>query len=425
MRFSVIIKGIAPGKSPQEVAERIASLFKTDARKVSSAMMALPMTVKNNLTADAAERYRVALENAGVIVELKNEQAEEKKKAPPTPAPAPPRLSKPITPGRRWDAEMDAERVKAINSAVFRLLPLFSVLSLALALVAVYYIFTNFVDKPSTAEHAPAPVEKKIAQEKTPDTQEPSAPPVQETPKVEKLPAPTAPTQSPAPSSPDMKLEEEVNIAALPHVPVIPIALAAQTPISPEDFKSRFPLPVWWDTVSAPEFNAIPDLMDYWRDRQRTKSQFFKAAFGMLARYPDKPAYVMKIVYLLPSADPSYEKMLELEEYALGAFFSHKDTDGQRPATSSAGIATDLMWRYNNTSEFEKAVGLGKRLFGEREKEINDHMLEFAVIPLAEAYAGAGDVRTAVETLDRAITKYNGSWEKKLWETRERIIRKM
>lgn len=419
MRFSVIIKGIAPGKSPQEVAERIASLFKTDARKVSSAMMSLPMTVKNNLTADAAERYRVALENAGVIVELKNEQTEEKKKAPPTPIPPPPRLSRPTAPGRRGNTEMDAERVKAINSAVFRLLPLFSVLSLALTLVAVYYMFTNFVmDKPSTAEQTPAPVEKKIAQE-------PSAPPVQETRKAEKLPAPTAPTQPPAPSTPDMKLEEEVNIAALPHAPVIPIALAAQTPISPEAFIFQFPLPVWWDTVSAPEFNAIPDLMDYWRDRQRTKSQFFKAAFGMLTRYPDKPAYVMKIVYLLPSADPSYEKMLELEEYALGAFFSHKDTDGQRPATSSAGIATDLMWRYNNTSEFEKAVGLGKRLFEEREKEINDHMLEFAVIPLAEAYAGAGDVRTAVETLDRAITKYNGSWEKKLWEARDRIIRKM
>ena len=89
MRFSVIIKGIAPGKSSQEVAERIASLFKTDARKVSSAMTSLPMIVKKNLDAGAAERYRVTLENAGAIVELKNEQApaEEKKKAPSMRAP--------------------------------------------------------------------------------------------------------------------------------------------------------------------------------------------------------------------------------------------------------------------------------------------------------------------------------------------------
>ena len=71
-RFEVIFRGdVVPGQSLMDVKQRLAELFGAPAAKVEQMFSGRPVVIKRDLDEEAAARYRVALKEAGALVELR------------------------------------------------------------------------------------------------------------------------------------------------------------------------------------------------------------------------------------------------------------------------------------------------------------------------------------------------------------------
>lgn len=71
-RFEVIFRGdVVPGQSLMDVKRRLAELFGAPATKVEQMFSGRPVVIKRDLDEEAAARYRVALKDAGALVELR------------------------------------------------------------------------------------------------------------------------------------------------------------------------------------------------------------------------------------------------------------------------------------------------------------------------------------------------------------------
>lgn len=71
-RFEVIFRGdVVPGQSLMDVKRRLAELFSAPAAKVEQMFSGRPVVIKRDLDEEAAARYRVALKDAGALVELR------------------------------------------------------------------------------------------------------------------------------------------------------------------------------------------------------------------------------------------------------------------------------------------------------------------------------------------------------------------
>lgn len=66
----VVIRGLAAGVDRQQVVANLARLFKTDAARIEMLLGQCPTVVKAGVPAEAGEKYRTALEQAGVQVEV-------------------------------------------------------------------------------------------------------------------------------------------------------------------------------------------------------------------------------------------------------------------------------------------------------------------------------------------------------------------
>ena len=71
-RFEVIFRGdVVPGQSLMDVKRRLAELFGAPDAKVEQMFSGRPVVIKRDLDEEAAARYRVALKDAGALVELR------------------------------------------------------------------------------------------------------------------------------------------------------------------------------------------------------------------------------------------------------------------------------------------------------------------------------------------------------------------
>ena len=71
-RFEVIFRGdVVPGQSLMDVKRRLAELFGAPAARVEQMFSGRPVVIKRDLDEEAAARYRVALKDAGALVELR------------------------------------------------------------------------------------------------------------------------------------------------------------------------------------------------------------------------------------------------------------------------------------------------------------------------------------------------------------------
>lgn len=75
-RYQVVITGLQDGQEQQQVAERLAQLFKTDIGKTLPLIQKSRSVIKKNLDQAGAEKYRQALEKAGVICSIENPEEE-------------------------------------------------------------------------------------------------------------------------------------------------------------------------------------------------------------------------------------------------------------------------------------------------------------------------------------------------------------
>lgn len=88
-RFEIAFSGqTVPGAQLDTVKANLARLFQADAQRIELLFSGRRMVIKNNLDAEAAEKYRSVIERAGAVVEVvdMDAQIEEIELAPPPPA---------------------------------------------------------------------------------------------------------------------------------------------------------------------------------------------------------------------------------------------------------------------------------------------------------------------------------------------------
>lgn len=85
--FQIVFSGqLVPGASLEQTQANLAKLFRADAERIATLFSGRRVTIKGNLDASEAEKYRVTLARAGALVEV---VAEELAAAAVEPAPAP------------------------------------------------------------------------------------------------------------------------------------------------------------------------------------------------------------------------------------------------------------------------------------------------------------------------------------------------
>ncbi|MDF3866448.1 hypothetical protein P3W53_18350 [Pseudomonas denitrificans (nom. rej.)] len=88
-RYEIAFSGqTVPGAQLDTVKANLARLFQADAQRIELLFSGRRMVIKNNLDAEAAEKYRSVIERAGAVVEVvdMDAQIEEIELAPPPPA---------------------------------------------------------------------------------------------------------------------------------------------------------------------------------------------------------------------------------------------------------------------------------------------------------------------------------------------------
>jgi len=88
-RYEIAFSGqVVQGAQLDTVKANLARLFQADAQRIEPLFSGRRMVIKNNLDADAAEKYRSVIERAGAVVEVVDMDAEieEIELAPPPPA---------------------------------------------------------------------------------------------------------------------------------------------------------------------------------------------------------------------------------------------------------------------------------------------------------------------------------------------------
>ncbi|MBB4862739.1 hypothetical protein HNP46_001583 [Pseudomonas nitritireducens] len=88
-RYEIAFSGqTVPGAQLETVKANLARLFQADAQRIALLFSGRRMVIKNNLDAEAAEKYRSVIERAGAVVEVvdMDAQIEEIELAPPPPA---------------------------------------------------------------------------------------------------------------------------------------------------------------------------------------------------------------------------------------------------------------------------------------------------------------------------------------------------
>lgn len=104
-RYEIAFSGrTVPGAQLDTVKANLARLFQADAQRIELLFSGRRMVIKNNLDAEAAEKYRSVIERAGAVVDVVDMDApiEEIELAPPPAEPAPP-----AAPGRLKVAPRD------------------------------------------------------------------------------------------------------------------------------------------------------------------------------------------------------------------------------------------------------------------------------------------------------------------------------
>lgn len=92
-RYDVFYRGdIVPGQRLNEVRDRLRQMFQLDDARLNTLFSGRPMAIRRDLGASDAERYRVALREAGALVELRPLDVPD----------APAAAEKPANPGGEW-----------------------------------------------------------------------------------------------------------------------------------------------------------------------------------------------------------------------------------------------------------------------------------------------------------------------------------
>ena len=106
--FDVVFFGILqPGKDKETVMQNMAALFKTEASKLTPDFAGGRKLIKRNLNAAAAEKYKIALENVGLVINIEPVADAQTSKASQPGAPAQPAAAAETRPEADTGAAID------------------------------------------------------------------------------------------------------------------------------------------------------------------------------------------------------------------------------------------------------------------------------------------------------------------------------
>lgn len=71
-QYRVILKGYGEGKGEYYIEEDFAKLFKISREKAKELFAQTPLTIKENLSTEQAERYESAIKNTGARCEIED-----------------------------------------------------------------------------------------------------------------------------------------------------------------------------------------------------------------------------------------------------------------------------------------------------------------------------------------------------------------
>ena len=110
--FDVVFFGILQtGKNKETVMQNMAALFKTDASKLAPYFAGGRKVIKGKINADAAEKYKTALENVGLVIKI--EPCE----------PKPGKWQKVRMPGKQRPAKVDPGNIVTIDTGDMTIAP--------------------------------------------------------------------------------------------------------------------------------------------------------------------------------------------------------------------------------------------------------------------------------------------------------------
>lgn len=98
-RYEIAFSGqLVSGAAPEQVKANLARLFQADEQRIAMLFSGRRMVIKTGLDEAGAEKYRVTLERAGAVAEVRALEAEIEE-VEPAPPPQPQRAAAAVTPG--------------------------------------------------------------------------------------------------------------------------------------------------------------------------------------------------------------------------------------------------------------------------------------------------------------------------------------
>lgn len=192
-----------------------------------------------------------------------------------------------------------------------------------------------------------------------------------------------------------------------------------------KDFQKRFPKPPWWDRVDAIRLHFYEEFLNYWQCQARSSRQFFKAAYQIILDFPEDDLLVLDAIHLMYHGNEFYPEMEELQKFALNRYFDITQTRSNyrgKVADSLGGVVRNLYALYHQQSRYEEAIPYLERILTQREKELNDHLLQLISRDYAYSLWKTGKAQKALTVLDHALTTYvEGDWSKELNQLRTLI----
>ncbi len=363
-RWSVTAIKVADGQDAASVIERLADAWDIERERVAHLIVRLPTVVKTLDDHEEALRYQHRLEELGLVAAIDETDA---KPIPAPPAPSPP--TPPIPTG--------------VNAGSNTTNGMILVALILAAIVTGWYVIKGLLERtdlpemnvslPDVKEMVTGQLDRLAPQESRPVDNKPKAP-------------------------------RQIGSDPTPLVGSI----------------RDLTRPAWWDGVDAPTFTTVDELLDYWRDKERTKLQFAKAAFALMRSSPENDHVVMTVANLYPHVDPDYPQLESMLTTALARFPDHRLIEYGRPADTVAGVTRDLASLLIKRGRPEEAVEVIETFLEARESETNDHLLELMALQRAKGLIRSGRKNDAILVLGIAIEKYHGDWEKRLIEQKKK-----
>jgi hypothetical protein len=196
-----------------------------------------------------------------------------------------------------------------------------------------------------------------------------------------------------------------------------PFAQPIEVPL--QRFPACCPRPEWWEAAGpVPHARDMKAFLDLWQNRSLSDEQKAKALFQVIEdHHRSNDDLTAAAITYYPSVDRNYPYMRALLEFGVSRYLDHDrslENYSGKTGDLSAGMVRKLAGIYIAEGEPGRAIPITQHILGPRRGEVNDHLLEFNAMALAEALGRTGREPEAVAVLLAAKSDFEGDWEERI-----------